>query len=93
MADPHSLKPGDIVTHPEWPKGTTRTVVKITPFVRVLHDLKGGSYTKRDPKENSVELNEYVLPLADIEDNIVLAERALYRYWMEAGLEKVDLTK
>jgi len=80
VAEPHSLKVGDTVTHPQWPAGTKRTVKAIDPFPRMT-TVKGRMKLVPSTRENVVLLDEG----APGEDG-----GRLETQWMEAGLEKVD---
>lgn len=78
MAEPHSLKVWDVVTHPSWPDGTKRICVGFQPFKRETV-VKGRYRQYDDPKERVVQLDTAV---NDGDSNEL--------FWMEAGLVKVD---
>lgn len=76
MADPHTLKPGCVVTHPEWPAGSTRRVIQLYPFQRATRDARGRQKLVDDPNERVAVLD---LPIEGDDG------------WMEAGLVEVKL--
>lgn len=75
MAEPHTLKVGDRVTHPEWPAGTTRKVLSLRPFQRMSFDGRGRRKLRDDPNVRIAQLD------GEVGDDDA---------WMEAGLEVVD---
>ncbi|UTU07748.1 hypothetical protein CcrC1_gp064c [Caulobacter phage C1] len=74
MAEPHSLNTGDVVTHPEWPAGTTRIVEGASPFQRLAFDGRRRRLVD-DPVVRIIYLNEPVAVNGEVDDA-----------WMEAGL-------
>lgn len=87
MAEPGTLKIGDMVTHPTWPEGTTATVVGVCSMS--YHP----NMAKPNYKEFVVELDR---PVHAVGGGVGIggvqlskAELDLDKEWMEAGLEKV----
>lgn len=79
MAEPHSLNVGDLVTHPQWPEGTTRRVKGLGPLPRISRK-NGRAKIVDSTIERVIVLDE---PVADGIDYATA-------HWMEAGLEKVE---
>lgn len=84
MAAYGTLKPGDVVTHPEWVPGTTR-VIGDGVMIGTRGSWKNGHYSVHmDRSQRYLQLTEPVkyadsLGMGFEEDD----------YWAEAGLEKV----
>ncbi len=79
MAEPHTLKEGDTVTHPQWPPGTTR---KLTG--KYVLGSRGG-YTKSRYKVTPVANERYM----QIDEPLPDRECSMDDFWAEIGLEKV----
>jgi hypothetical protein len=71
MAEPNTIKVGDIVTHPDWPVGTVRRVTALSPLKRL--GWRRGRYKMID------DYGRMICHLAEA----VGGDDA----WMEAGLE------
>lgn len=80
MAKHNSIVIGDTVTHPEWPDGETRTVVKVCPFMR-LNLVKSAKGRLRTVMVPSTTDRIITLDKAVDEDGIPAKQ------WMELGLE------
>lgn len=78
MSAPHTLKAGDVVTHPDWAPGETRVIERIAPFRR-LSLRAGRARLVSDPLERIMILDRAACG-DDGEPDFG---------WMEAGLEKV----
>jgi hypothetical protein len=78
MADPHTLKVGDTVTHPEWPEGTTRQIIGLSGFTRMTR-VNGRAKPVTDPNQVVCHLDGKVLVEGE---HPSMADDA----WMEAGL-------
>ncbi|AXQ69116.1 hypothetical protein HOU02_gp092 [Caulobacter phage CcrBL9] len=78
MAEPHTLKVGDRVTHPDW-DGAERTVEAIAPMMRSTW-VKGRQKLVEDPQINIVCLDAPIL------DSDGFADDA----WMEPGLILIE---
>jgi hypothetical protein len=81
MAAPHSLKPGDTVSHPDWPAGMTRKVTDGGSLgTRGGYNAKGRYQVKHIADERYLRLDEPV----DLGDGYA------DDHWAEAGLELVN---
>jgi hypothetical protein len=81
MAEPNSLKIGDVVTHPNWEPGTTRKIVAVNPLKR-HPNMPDPGYP-----ENVCTLDAAAHNQGESTEGMSEAELALGRHWMEAGLE------
>lgn len=79
MAEPHTLQISDRVTHPDWPEGTSRTVLGFIAGQRGGYDERGRYKVYSVPDERYARLDEPVDTGDDFPDD----------YWAEAGLIKL----
>ena len=92
MADPHTLKIGDIVCNPiYWPHGETARVIEIRPFRHF--GLKKGKGTRLRPAVTVSRTERVIIvdhAVRDISVDEKLGENEKFsNQWMEAGLDKI----